>query len=156
MAAVGMVEVAVDEVIDVVAVGHGFVTATRPVDVRGIMAFAGVSFRAGVRVGFRNRQLMLIMMVAMGMQQVSVLQVIGVTLMFDGEVSTLGAVFMDVSAVGITAHFLLLIEVPGRFQYTKITAQRLHSFLNIRPKPTATMKMAACNKMIVAPLGRFE
>ncbi|GMV91731.1 MAG: hypothetical protein AMXMBFR82_15090 [Candidatus Hydrogenedentota bacterium] len=53
--AVGMVKVAVDEVIDVVAVGHGFVTATRSVDMRGIVAFAGVSFCTGVRICLRHR-----------------------------------------------------------------------------------------------------
>lgn len=156
VAAVGMVQVAVDEVVDVVAVGDGLMTTTWAVDVRGVVACAGVPFRAGIRVGFGYRQLMLIMMVAVGMQQVPVLKEVRVPLVFDGEVSTLGAVFVDVTAVGFTAHFQFLIGVPGPLQYTRETALRAHSFLKTCPNPTAIRKMAACNKMMVAPLGRFE
>ncbi|GMV91732.1 MAG: hypothetical protein AMXMBFR82_15100 [Candidatus Hydrogenedentota bacterium] len=99
---------------------------------------------------------MLIVMIAMGMQQVSVLQIIGVPLMLDGEVSTLGAMSVDVTAVGFTAHFQFLIGVPGRFQYTKETAELDYSFLSASPNPMAIRKMAACKRMIVAPLGKFE
>ncbi len=156
VAAVGMVQVSVDEVVDVVAVGDGLMAATRPVNVRGVVAFAGMSLRTGVRVGLRYRQLVLVVMVSVGMQQVSVLQIVRVPLVFDGEVPAVRAVFVDVSAVGFTVHSQFLIGVPGRFQYTKETVLRAHSFLKTCPNPTATRKMAACNKMIVAPLGRFE
>lgn len=151
-----MVQVAINEVVDVVPVGNGFMAATGTVDMRGIMAYAGVSFRAGVRVGFRYRQLVLVMMVTVGMEQVSVLKEVRVPLVFDGEVPAVAAVFVDVSTVGFTVHSKFLIDVPGRFQYTKETALRVHSFVRSCPNPTATRKMAACKRMIVAPLGRFE
>ncbi len=156
MVAVGVVQVAVDKVVDMVAVGNGFMAATGTVDMRGIMAFAGVSFRAGVGVGFGYRQLVLVVVVAMGMQQVPVLKEVRVPLVFDGEVSAVSAVFVDVTAMGFTAHFQFLVGVPGQFQYTKETADRDQSFLSTCPNPTATKKMVACNKIIVAPLGRFE
>jgi hypothetical protein len=51
MAVVGMVQVAVDEVIDVVAVGHGGVTAIRPVNMACFVAATRVAAATGVWIG---------------------------------------------------------------------------------------------------------
>jgi hypothetical protein len=50
MRAMGKVQVAVDQVIDVIAVGDRRVPTSRPVPVRGVMTAAGVSRCASSRI----------------------------------------------------------------------------------------------------------
>lgn len=47
---------------------------------------------------------MLIVMVAVGVQEVAILKVIRVPFVFDGDMAAVLAVFVDVPAMGIAAH----------------------------------------------------
>ncbi|ALA59843.1 hypothetical protein NITMOv2_3451 [Nitrospira moscoviensis] len=54
MRSVRKVQVAVDEIIDMVPVRNGVVTTVGPVTMGGVMAAAGVTRRAGCGIGRRN------------------------------------------------------------------------------------------------------
>ena len=99
MVAVRVVQVAVDQVVDVVTVRDGFVAATGAMDVAGLVAAAFVLGRAAVGVGGRDRDHVLVDVVAMRMVQVAVVQVIDMTVMADGRVAAAGA--MGVVMVGV-------------------------------------------------------
>ena len=71
MVAVRVVQVAVDQVVDVVTVRDGFVAATGAMDVAGLVAAAFVLGRAAVGVGGRDRDHVLVDVVAMRMVQVA-------------------------------------------------------------------------------------
>ena len=99
MVAVRVVQVAVDQVVDVVTVRDGFVAATGAMDVAGLVAAAFVLGRAAVRVGGRDGDHVLVDVVAMRMVQVAVVQVIDMAVMADGRVAAAGA--MGVVMVGV-------------------------------------------------------
>jgi hypothetical protein len=95
-----MVQVAADEVIDMVAMGNGLVAATGAVAVAGIMAAAGVRRRAGGGVVGVNRQGMLLDAVGAHMMQVAVVEVIDMVAMLDGGVAATGAMLVVVVRAG--------------------------------------------------------
>jgi len=99
MVAVRMVQVTVDQIIDVIAVRNRLVTATGPVDVARLVAGAAVFGRAAVRIALRNLDHMLIDMIAVGMVQVAVMQVIDVVTMADGGVAATGPMLVRVVCV---------------------------------------------------------
>ena len=78
MVVVGMVQVAIDQIVRVVAVGHGFVSAARSVHVARFMACAMMIGRAAVGVVRRNFERMLIHVVAVDVVQMAVVQIINV------------------------------------------------------------------------------
>ena len=96
---VRMVQMAIDEVIDVVAMRHGFVAAAGAVDVSGFVAAAVVVGRAGVRVGGADGDAVFIDVVAVRVVQVAVVQVINVAFVFDGGVAAVRAVLVRVVGV---------------------------------------------------------
>jgi len=107
MIAVRVVQVAVDEVIDVITVRHRFVTATGAVDVSGFVAAAGVLRRADIRVGGGHLKNVIVHMVPVGMVQMAVVQVIHMAVVDNGGVAAAGAMLMVVRAdvgVGACAH----------------------------------------------------
>ena len=75
--AVRVMQVAVDEVVGVVAVRNGLVTAGRAVDVRDVVAAAGVRRRAGIRVGRAHCDDVLVDVRLVQVVQVAVVQVVG-------------------------------------------------------------------------------
>ena len=89
-------EVAVDDIVDVIAVGHRFVSAARPVDVVGIVVIAGVIRGAAVRVLVAHRDFMLFYSVLGLMMEVAVVKIIDVTVVFDGGMSAVGTVLVIV------------------------------------------------------------
>jgi hypothetical protein len=92
MIAVRMVQPAIDQIVDMVAMRHGFMAAIRPVPVCRIMA-AGAQFRiAAVRIAIVHRDDMLLDAAMLGMLEVAVIEVIDVAVMLDGEMAASGAV----------------------------------------------------------------
>ncbi len=67
MIAVRMVEMSIDQIVDMVAMGNRFMTAARPMDMGGVMAAAMVIGGATLRIGRRNLNRMLVDMIPMGM-----------------------------------------------------------------------------------------
>ena len=101
MVTVLVMQAAVDDVVDVIAVRYGFMAATFAVNV----AVAGVNRMAAVRVGFIDVQGMLVVVAVLFMVQVAVVQIIDVTFVFDGSVAAVCAVNVVMMFVGFTGHF---------------------------------------------------
>ena len=103
--AVLVMQAAVDDVVDVVAVRYGFVAATFAVNV----AVAGVNRMAAVRVGFIDAQGVLVVVAVVFMVQVAVVQIIDVAFVLDGSVAAVCAVNVVMMFVGFPGHFSLLM-----------------------------------------------
>ena len=101
--AVFVMQTAVDDVVDVVAVRYSFVAATFAVNV----AVAAVNRMAAVRVGFIDTQGVFIVVAVMLMVQVAVVQIINVAFVFDGSVAAVCAVDVVMMFVGFAGHFFL-------------------------------------------------
>ena len=99
MVAMRMMQVSIDQIIDVIAMRHGFVSAARPMHVSGVMPRAAVLRRAGIGIGRGHLDHMLVDMIAMGMMQMAVMEVVHVTAMLHGRVPATGA--MDMRMVGM-------------------------------------------------------
>ena len=101
---VGVMEVTVDEVVDVVAVGHGLVAAAGAVDVAVLVTGAAVCGGAGGRVAFAHLDHVLVHVVAMGVVEVAVVEVVHVVTVLDGDVAAVGAVDVVVVLVLVAVH----------------------------------------------------
>lgn len=99
--AVLVMQTAVDDVVNVIAVRYGFVAATFAVNV----AVAGVNRMAAVRIGFSDAQCMLVVVAVVLMVQVAVVQIINVAFVFDGNVAAVCAVDVVMMFVGFAGHF---------------------------------------------------
>jgi hypothetical protein len=100
--AVGMVQVAVHQVIGMVAVRHGFVTAAGTVTVTLIVSTAVMGRRAVAGIGSTHRQHVLVHMVALNVVQVPVMQVVCMAVVLDGGMAAAGAVLVAVVRVLFT------------------------------------------------------
>ena len=96
-----VMQTAVDDVVDVIAVRYSFVATTFAVNV----AVAGVNRMAAVRIGFIDAQCMLIVVAVVLMMQVAVVQIINVAFVFDGSVAAVCAVNVVMMFVGFAGHF---------------------------------------------------
>ena len=96
-----VVQTAVNDVVDVIAVRYSFVAATFAVNV----AVAGVNRMAAVRIGFIDTQCMLVVVAVVLMVQVAVVQIINVAFVFDGSVAAVCAVDVVMMFVGFAGHF---------------------------------------------------
>lgn len=105
MVAVLVMQTAVDNVVNVIAVRYCFVAATFAVNV----TVAGVNRMAAVRVGFIDAQGVLVVVAVVFMMQMAVVQIIDVAFMFDGSVAAVCAVNVVMMFVGFTGHFSLLM-----------------------------------------------
>ena len=96
MIAVRMVQVAVDQIVDVIAVRYRFVSAARPVDMARIMGATVMVRCTSVRILCADLKPVLVYMIGMRMMQVPVMQVIDVITMFDGRMPAVRAMLMVV------------------------------------------------------------
>lgn len=110
MGAVGVVQMARDEVIDVVAVRHRFVSATSGVHVVLGMARAIVCRRAGCGVPGADFEHALVHVSVVGVVKVTIMQVVDMIAVANGRMAAIGAVNVLVIRVGIVAHDLFF---PG-------------------------------------------
>ncbi len=92
VAPVRVVEVIADQVVDVIAVGHGFMATARTVNMAGLVAPADVLRRAGIGVPGRNFQRALVDVIAVHGVQAAVVQVVHVASVADGRVAAALAV----------------------------------------------------------------
>ena len=106
MVAVLMVQASVYQIIHVVAVWHGFVSAACAVAVFA----ASVHGVAAVWVGIVYFQAVFIIMLGVGVVQMPIVQVIHMVAMLDGGVSAVCAVNVGVVCVCLTiGHFCMLL-----------------------------------------------
>ena len=111
---VGMMEVSVDEVVDVVAVRDRFVATAGAVDVSGIVRSAGVLRGAISRVGCRQSNAVLVDVAVMEMVQVTIVQVVDVVVVAHGGMAAARFVLMGMLGMnGTGGHGELLLGWVG-------------------------------------------
>jgi hypothetical protein len=94
--AMWMMQVAVHQIVDVIAMRNRFVSATRAVHVIWRVAAAVMGGRASVRVFCAYLKSVLVDMIAMRMVQMAIMQVVDVVAMPDGRVPAARAVLVVV------------------------------------------------------------
>lgn len=106
MVAVLMMQTTVDQIIHVVAVWHGFVSAACAVAV-----FATSVHRvAAIGIGIAHFQAVLVIMLGVGVVQMPVVQIIHMVAVLNGGVSAVCAVNVGVVCVCLTiGHFCMLL-----------------------------------------------
>lgn len=104
VALMGMVEVAVDEIVNVISVRNRFMPAIRSVSVAALMTCAAVIRSAVAGVAVIDVKLVLVVVIIVGVVKVAVVEVVDVVLVLDSRVPAVGAVLMLVGAVNIVAH----------------------------------------------------
>jgi hypothetical protein len=92
----GMVEMPVDQIVHMVAMGHCLMTAARSVPVLAVMAAAVVVGRAALGIVRPDVDHVLVDMALMGMMEVPIVQVVHVIAMLDGDMPAIGPVAMRV------------------------------------------------------------
>jgi hypothetical protein len=111
MVAVRMMEVAVHQVVDMVAVGNSLMAAIRPVAMIRLMPPACVGGRAGRWIRRSDRQNVVIDVVAVMVMEVAIVQIVRVAVMRDGNMAAAGAMLVSVALVNLAfwfCHKLLL------------------------------------------------
>lgn len=111
MSFVEVVEVAIDEIVDVVAMGHGFVSAARAVDMVSGVAGAGMAAGAGGGIGGGDFEGVFIEVAFVRMVEVAIVKIVDVTIVKNGGVAAAGAV--DVRVVGVNVMFHGESTFPG-------------------------------------------
>lgn len=105
MRAMGEVQMAGDQIVDMVSVRHGLMPAVRAVAMSGLMPLAAMGRCASSRVLRSDTEPMFIDMVAMRMMKMSVMEIVGVTVMGDGRMPAVRSVLMGVMLMdGVVAH----------------------------------------------------
>jgi hypothetical protein len=107
VAVVGVVQVTVDEVVDVVAVRDRRVSATRTMYVSGVVPGAAVLRRACIGIGRRYADRVLVHVVAVGMMQMPVVDVVDVTIVPHSDVAAVRSVHVLVIRVRLAVHCTL-------------------------------------------------
>jgi hypothetical protein len=121
---VRVMQVAVDEVVGVIAVRDGFVATATAVCGPAIgVAFAVPLWRASQRMSRVNREHMLIDVACVRVMHVAVVQVVGVVIMLHGHVTAIGAVLVCVVGVGRVlcgcCHRRLLLPLRRRIFFAR-------------------------------------
>lgn len=101
----------VDEVVDVVTVRHGGVTTSGTVHVPGLVAPAPMVGGAVGRIERGDRDGVFVDVIAVGVVEMSVVQVVDMPVVLHREMPAVGAVNVGVVVMGLAAHGLLR---PGR------------------------------------------
>lgn len=105
MRAMGEVQVAVDEVVDMVSVRHCLMPAVRAVAMPGLMPTAPMGWGTCRRVLLGDIKPMFIDMVVMRVVEVSVMEIIGVAIMGDGRMSAVHTMLMPMLLMnGVVTH----------------------------------------------------
>jgi hypothetical protein len=107
MAVVAMMQVAVDDVIDVVSVWNRWMAAAGSVDVVCGMRSAVMTFGTVPRVGWGHGKHVLVDVIAMSMMQMAVVEIIDVAVMLDRRMSAIVAVNVGMPLVNSTLHHVI-------------------------------------------------
>lgn len=105
MRAMGEVQMTGDQIIDMVSVRHGLMSAVRAMAMSGLMPLTAMGRRASSRVLHGDTEPMFIDMVTMRMMKMSVMEIVGVAIMGDGRMPAVRSVLMIVMLMnGMVAH----------------------------------------------------
>lgn len=87
------------EIVDVIAVGHRLMPASRSMAMSGLILRSGFAGRTAVRVLFVDRNAMLIDVTLVRVMQMPVMQIVRVSFMVDGDVTAVRAVLVIVAGM---------------------------------------------------------
>lgn len=94
-----------DQIINMVSVRHGLMSAVRAMAMSGLMPLAAMARRASSRVFRSDTESMFIDVVAVWMMKMSVMEIVGVAIMGDGWMPAVRSVLMIVMRMnGMVAH----------------------------------------------------
>ena len=96
MIAMRMMQMTIDQIVDVISMRDGLVTATRAMYMVGIVAGTLVTAGAIVRIGLRYLHRMLVTVVSMRMVQMAVNQVVHMVAVLDRDMTAAGTVLMSI------------------------------------------------------------
>ena len=96
--AMGVVQVAVHQVIDVIPVGHRLVAAVRAVNVLLVMREAVVAWRAFLGIRRIHLNVVIVHVIAVRVVQVAIVKIVGVTIVLNRRVATVGAMLVVMDA----------------------------------------------------------
>ena len=113
MAVVRMMQVALHEIVNMIAMRYSFVTTAWAMNMACFVTITVVLWGANIRVGRTDGDTMFVHVALVQVMQMAVMQVINVTIMFDGGMAAIRAVLVRVvgllrKSAGI-GHFLFLL-----------------------------------------------
>ena len=97
MVAMRMMQPAFNKIVHMISVRDGLVPATRSVDVLGRITFCALGAAVGMRVIHFDH--MFVNMISVNMMEMSIMQIIHVTLMFDGNMPAIRSMLVRVIRV---------------------------------------------------------
>jgi hypothetical protein len=100
-----MMEVSTNEIVNVVSVGHAFMSTGGTVSVLAIVTFAIMVGCASTRIEATNWKGMFVDVAFMDMMQVPIVQIVSVAVVRHRRMSTLGAVGVTVGGMFFTSSF---------------------------------------------------
>lgn len=111
-----VMQATIDKIIDVIAMGHRFVPASRAMHMVRVVTGTGLSMIAAVGVGLADFDDMLIDMIAMRMMKMTVMQVVDMVAVTNGSVPAILAMLMRVVPmdIAVVAHVRLLDDRRGQ------------------------------------------
>jgi hypothetical protein len=112
--AVRVVKMTVDQVVDVIAMRHGRVTAGGGVNVRGVMRAARVPGRARIWVGAIDLDLALVGVAIVDVVKVAIVDVVDVAVVTNGHMATARAMNVSVVGVNVVIHGQPGLQVQHR------------------------------------------
>lgn len=129
-----VMEVPGDQVVDMVSVGNGFMTASRTMDMRRLVPSASMFGRADLGIARAHLDGVLVDVVAVHAVQVPVVQVIHMVAMKNGLVAAAGPMYMSVSFVDrmFVVHRRDTTSLPDRRLRCKRRAEK-RSGRSLRP-----------------------
>ena len=137
MVAVRVMEVIADEVVEVIAVRHGFMPAVRAVDVRIAVSVAVVLRRAVGRVRGVHVDHVLVHVVAVRVVQVPVMQVVDVAFVLERDMAAVRAVLMGMIVMNRVRHADRVVGVSLR--HKRLRAGLILRSVRRRPDGITTM-----------------
>lgn len=99
-----MVQVAIDQVVDVIAMRNWLMAAPRAMSVVWVVAFAAVLRSTGIGIRSGHLDDMFIYMIFMKVMQVAVMEVINMVTMHDAGMTTIRAMLVGMISVRVAAH----------------------------------------------------
>jgi hypothetical protein len=99
MISVRMMQMAIDQIVDVITMRHRFVAASGPMDVVSLMPRASMLRRARIRIDRRNLDDMLVDVTSVHVMQVPIVQIVDVVAMLNRDVPATRSVLMRVIGV---------------------------------------------------------
>ena len=111
MITVGVMEMTINEVIDMITVGYSFVTTSWSVNVLRVVSVTLVVWCTNVGVGFRHfNDVFLDLVFTTGMMKVTVVQIVHMAIVINGRVTTIWSVLVFMGFVLCTVHVSLSID----------------------------------------------